>query len=213
MNVVFNVGALVILYLISRFLIRKKILRICALCFVGFLPAFAITSVVFSADAFSQLPCLLALYVAALAIFHRIAPRNALFVCTIATAFAISAKFIAISLLAAFCGGITLMVLSHRLPTKLAMKASLFYLCVTVPLALLFLFQRPPRPELYVSTAGPERLRLPGAKIQPRSAVFFRAGDLQLLDAPSHWQLALNPRNHSPSFANSNSYSYPDCCA
>jgi hypothetical protein len=209
MNVVLNVGALFLLYLISRFLIQKKILRICALCFVGFLPAFAITSVVFSADAFSQLPCLLALYVAALAIFDRIAPRNALLVCTMATVFAISAKFTAISLLAAFCGGITLMFLSRRLSFKMAMKCLILYLCVTVPIALIYLYRRPYRPELYVSTAGPERLGLPGAKIQPRSAVFFRGGDLEFLDAPSHWQLARNPKNHSPSFANSNRYSYP----
>jgi hypothetical protein len=209
MNVVFNVGALVLLYLISRFLIRDKILRICALCFVGFLPTFAVTSVVFSADAFSQLPCLFALYVVALAIFDRIAPRNALLVCTIATVFAISAKFIAISLLAAFCGAMPLMILSHRFPFKMATMASFFYLGVTVPVALLFLIQRPHRPELYVSTAAPERLRLPGVKIRPRSAVFFRAGDLQLLDAPSHWQLAHDPPKHSLSFANGNCFSYP----
>ena len=209
MNVVLNVGALFLLYLISRFLIRQKVLRICALCFVGFLPAFAVTSVVFSADAFSQMPCLLALYAAALAIFHRIAPRNALLVCTIATILAISAKFIAISLLAAFCGAITLMILSHRLSIKMAMKTSIFYLGVTVPIALFFLSQRPHKPELYVSTAAPERLRLPGVKIRPRSAVFFRAGDLQLLDAPSHWQLAHDPPKHSLSFANGNCFSYP----
>jgi hypothetical protein len=209
MNVICNIGALLLLYLLSRFLIRQRILRICALCFVGFLPAFAITSVVFSADAFSQLPCLLTLYAAALALFRRTAPRKAILVCTIATALAISAKFIAISLLAAFCGAITLMILSHHLPLKMAMKICSFYLGVTVPIALLFLFLRPHRPELYVSTAGPERLALPGAKIQLRSAVFFRAGDVQLLGAPSHWQLARNPKNQSPSFANSNRYSYP----
>jgi hypothetical protein len=209
MNVVFNVAGLFILYLIAKFLIRKRILRICLVCFVGFLPAFAITSVVFAGDAFSQLPCLLTIYFAALAVFHKISPRKALILCTIATVFAISTKFIALALFVSFCGVITLMVISHHLTLRSAIRASLFYFFMTVPIAVLFVSGRPRTPELYVSTANPEMLRLPWASIPLRSAVFFRSDDLQLLDAPSHWQLVRTPKFPSPSFCNGNSYSYP----
>jgi 4-amino-4-deoxy-L-arabinose transferase and related glycosyltransferases of PMT family len=204
----FNTLALLVLYLISRLLIQASILRICALCLAGFLPAFVIPSVVIAADALCQLPCLLMVYFAGLVFLRRIRLRKALIVAILAAVFCIGCKFIGVALIPAFVATMFFAALSKRLSLRQCALATLLFLGVTVPFQTTLVLQSfKGVAEPFVGTEVNRQMHL--RKLQVRSVLFFRSGDLELFDVPSHWQMALNPKTHPPSFWNSNRYSYP----
>jgi len=207
-NILQNIAALATLYLISRLLIGNSLLRIAAICLTAFLPAFVITSVVFSCDPACQLPPLIIVYFGILAIQRKIGLWKALFVCTLAAVFCIGCKFIGLTLIAGFVMAIILAVLSRHFSFKEGLTALVFFCGITIPLQLFFLLQSPTSAaEPFVGKTRVRAANLP--KLQIRSVLFFRQGDWQLLNAPSHWTLALNPKTNPPSFQNRNSYSYP----
>jgi 4-amino-4-deoxy-L-arabinose transferase-like glycosyltransferase len=207
-NVFFNVSALLVLYFISRLLLQSVLLRICVLCFVGFLPAFVIPSVVIAADAPCQLLCLLMVYFIGLAVLRKISLRFGLIGCITAAVLCVVCKFISVALIAAFLATLLLAVLSKQLRLRQAILGAALFLTATVPLELFLLLQSPEG--VAISFAGTEASRqLHLKKLQLRSVLFFRSGDLQLLDAPSHWPMTQNPKTSSPSFWNFNRYSYP----
>jgi hypothetical protein len=207
-NVLQNIAALATLYLVSRLLIGNGLLRIAAICLTAFLPAFVITSVVFSCDPPCQLPPLIMVYFGILGIQRKVGLRTALLVGTLAAAFCIGCKFIALSLIPAFVAATILAVSSRHLSFREAAIGLVVFCGVTIPLQLFFLLQSPSSTaEPIVGNAKIRAMNPP--KLQIRSVLFFRQGDWQLLNAPSHWTLALNPKTKPPSFQNRNSYSYP----
>jgi hypothetical protein len=207
-NVLFNVSALFVLYLISRLLLQSGLLRICVLCFVGFLPAFAIPSVVIAADAPCQLLCLLMVYFVGLAVRQKISLRFGFIGCITAAVFCVVCKFISVALILAFLAMLVLAVLSKHLRPRQAILGAAWFFAATVPLELFLLLQSPEG--LAISFAGTDTSRqLHLKKLQLRSVLFFRSGDLQLLDVPAHWPMTQNPKTRSPSFWNFNRYSYP----
>jgi hypothetical protein len=207
-NVLFNTSALVVLYLISRLLLRAGLLRICVVGFVGFLPAFIIPSVVISADAICQLLCLLTAYFLGLTVLRKISWWVGLCGCIATAVLCIGCKFIGIALVPAFVATLILAVLGKQFSLRQGILAAVLFLAATVPLASFLLLQSPEG--VAISFAGTEASRqLHFKKLQLRSVLFFRSGDLQLLDAPSHWPMTQNPKTRSPSFWNFNRYSYP----
>ena len=140
-NVLQNLAALVTLYLISRLLVRNGVLRIAAICLTAFLPAFAITSVVFSRDPPCQLPVLTMVHFGMLPIQRRAELRTALIVCTLAAAFCIGCKFIALSLAPAFAAALILAVLSRHFSFREGVIALVVFCGTTIPLQLFFCFK------------------------------------------------------------------------
>jgi len=207
-NVLFNVSALLVFYLISRLLLQSGLLRICVLCFGGFLPAFVIPSVVIATDALCQLLCLLMVYFVALAVLRKISLRSGLIGCIAVTVFGILCKFISVALILAFLTTLVLALLSKQLRLRPAILGATWFLAATIPLQLFLLLQSPEGVAIsFAGTQASRQLRL--KKLQLRSVLFFRSGDLQLLDVPAHWPMTQNPKTHSPSFWNFNRYSYP----
>jgi hypothetical protein len=207
-NVLFNVSALLVLYLIARLLLETGLLRICVVCFVGFLPAFVIPSVVIAADAPCQLLCLLMVYFVGPAVLRKISLGFGLIGCIAATVLCIGCKFISIALIVAFLATLVLATLSKQLRPRQGILAAAWFLAATVPLQLFLLLQSPEG--VAISFAGTEASRqLHLKKPQLRSVLFFRTGDLELLDVPAHWPMTQNPKTRSPSFWNFNRYSYP----
>src|SRR5207302_1209198 len=157
-----NLAALVTLYLISRLLIRNDVLRIAALCLTAFLPAFVITSVVFSCDPSCQLPVLTMVYFGLLAIQRKVKLLTALIVCTLAAVFCIGCKFIGLTLIAGFVMAVILAMLSRHLSFKEGLTALLFFCVITIPLQLFFLLQSPSgAAEPFVGRTGVRAANLP----------------------------------------------------
>jgi hypothetical protein len=207
-NVLSNVSALLVLYFISRLLLHSGLLRICVLCFVGFLPAFVIPSVVIAADAPCQLLCLLMVYFVALAVLRKISLRLGLTGCITAAVLCVGCKFISVALILAFLATLILAVLSKQLRLRQAIFGAACFLAATIPLQLFLLLQSPEGVAIsFVGNEASRKLHL--KKLQLRSVLFFRSGDLQLLDVPAHWPMTQNPKTRSPSFWNFNRYSYP----
>lgn len=199
---VINTLALLVLYLISRLLTQSSILRICTVCLAGLLPGFVVPSVVVAADTLCQLPCLLMVYFAGLAFTRRIGLWTALTVAISAALFCTGCKSIALALIPAFIGAMFFAALSKRLSLRQCALGTFLFLGAIVPFQIALLFQ---------SSKGVAEpfVQMHVRKLQLRTALFFRSGDVGLFNAPSHWQMALSPKTDPVSFRNLNRFSYP----
>jgi hypothetical protein len=167
-----------------------------------------IPSVVIAADALGPLLCLLVVYFIGLAALGKIGLRFGLAGCITATVFCALSKFMSVALILAFLAALILAALSKLLRLRYAIIGAAWFLAATVPLELFLLLQSPEG--VAISFAGTEASRkLHLKKLQLRSVLFFRSGDMELLDVPAHWPMTQNPKTRSPSFWNFNRYSYP----
>jgi len=200
-NVMFNLCALFFLYANARLMISNRFLRLGLLCFVAFLPAFAITSAVICTDALTPVWILVGLYFVGRAIYRDKGLGLAFIACTIAAALSILSKFTAICLVPAFVLSVVLFVWCRLISFRRAIISSVIFLVITGGIELLLLAQ-------HGESLG-SNFTAPHKRLPVRSVLFFRSGDVDLLAAPSHWRLALSPKSDPPSFSLKSRYSYP----
>jgi hypothetical protein len=86
-----------------------------------------------------------------------------------------------------------------------AVTAGATFLAICLPLQMFFAFAISAEVHdafITGSSKGSTRLKV-------RNVFFLRPNDLQLLEVPSHWEMALNPKTRPPSLQDPNKYSYP----
>jgi hypothetical protein len=193
-NVLFNVCALILLYANATLMIKDQFLRLGLLCLVAFLPAFTITSAVICPDALTPIWILAGLYSAGRVLCCNRGYALTLIVCTAMAALSILSKFTAISLIPIFPLSTALFIWCRVISLRQAIVSSLIFLGVTGGLELFLLLQD--------RHSIASQLTVPHRTLPLRNVLFFRSADVELLRAPSHWNLL-------PSFAHQYRYSYP----
>jgi hypothetical protein len=207
-NACLNVPALVGIYVISRWLLTRPVLRLSLLCFIAFLPAFQITSVVFAADTYCQTPFVGALIAIVAFLSGRIGFRTMAVWLTAAVAVLVSLKYTAVCLIPA--GIVTFIVIGwiRRTTWRSALSAAIIYTLVTGLLAGYWIKQQPAN----ISDHFEERMGRalgPSNQMNLRSILFFRYGDLSLLGAPAYWKLVADDPHDPRSLFHANYFSYP----
>ena len=207
-NACLNVPALVGVYILSRWLLSRPVLRLALLCFVAFLPAFQITSVVFAADAYCQTPFLGALTAIVAFLSGRTGFRTMAVWLTAAVAVLVSLKYTAVCLIPA--GIVTFLIMGwiRRTTWRSALTAAITYTLVTGLLAAYWIKQQPAN----ISDHFDERMGHelgPSNQMNLRSILFFRNGDLSLLRGPTYWKLVVDGPRDPRSLFHANHFSYP----
>lgn len=207
-NSLTNIAALVIYYYICSQMISSAMLRITALITVAFLPVVQITSIVLATDAVSQLPVLAIVLVFALLAKDQIKLTLGLIVITVATLIGVSTKYLAISLIGAV--PVSFFVLWYV--KKITLRAFLFccsvFTILTAALAVYWISQRTENITDHFSPKMGGMAKPPG-RINARSLLFFRSGDIYLLSAPASSDLLSPDKTAKASLFNSNYFSYP----
>jgi len=207
-NACLNVPALVGLYILSRWLLIRPGLRLSLLCFVAFLPAFQITSVVFAADAYCQTPFLGALIAIVAFLSGRIGFRTMTVWLTSAVAVLVSLKYTAVCLIPA--GIVTFLIIGwiRRATWRPALSAAIIYTLVTGLLAAYWIKQQPANISDHFEARMGGDLGSPN-QMNLRSILFFRYGDLALLRGPTYWKLVPSDPRDPKSLFHANYFSYP----
>jgi hypothetical protein len=204
-----NVLAIICLYLLSLWLIPSQIARLSLVAFVGFLPAFQVTSVVFAADAFCQAPFFLAVTAVVACVLGKIGVRLTVFCVTCLVALLVSLKYTALCLIPAGIAAILLLKWVGRIRLKTMVWSVLVFTSTTSLIAAYWMKQQPSTVSMHFSPAMRRTVGVHRNQMNLRSILFFRTGDMFLLDGPSYWELATKDRGTPQSLFHANYFSYP----
>lgn len=204
-NGVVNYLSLWLLFCIARLTISDVLLRLSLYIFVAFLPAYIITGTVLAADALATLPTLAAGLCLTLLARRQILPPVGMFWLALIGIFAVSIKYVSFGLIIAIMLGIVLLakVKAYRLWPSLVM--AMIIGALTFGLGIFWINQRSTSitNQFDPTVAG----HVQRGKMNLRSLVFFRRGDLRLLSGPPVWDLCKVESPHS--LYQANYFSYP----
>lgn len=208
-NSLTNLAALIIYYHICSLMIKSVSLRLTALILVTFLPVVQITSVVLAADAVSQLPVFAIVLVFALLVKDQISLIPGLIVITLAALFCVSTKYLGITLIGTVPICFFLLWYLKVITLRTFLLFSAVFSVLTATLACYWINQRTAN---ITDNFSPQMggMAKPPTHINARSLLFFRLGDVDLLDAPQLYDdLISQDKSVKTSLYNSNYFSYP----
>jgi hypothetical protein len=208
LNSAANVFALRTLYNLTKICLTSSVLRIATVAFVGTLPVFAATSIVFATDAFCQLPVILTCYEFSASLLYPNRLRRALLVSVASVAFLVSIKYIAVALIPAVVATICIVGRASRRNWREIFCASLIFVIPTTTLSLYWIFQKSQNVLVHFSPAMGGLTR-PPPKLHVKNLLFFTPGDSYLLTAPCLNDIYISDKSVKRSLYNTNYFSYP----
>jgi hypothetical protein len=204
-NGVVNYLSLWLLFCIARLTISDILLRLSLYTFVAFLPAYIITGTVLAADALATLPALAAgLCLTMLARGQIRTPVGLLWLAMIGI-FAVSIKYVSFGLIIAIMSGIVLLAKVKAFRLRPSLVIAMTFGALTFSLGIFWINQRSTSitNQFDPTVAG----HVQRGKMNLRSLLCFRRGDLRLLNAPPVWDLCKVESPHS--LYQANYFSYP----
>jgi len=204
-NVFASVLGLLFFWKTLQVLVSSVWIRFAALLSVTFIPAGVIASLVIATDAFSQLPvCVLAFCFAVYATGKMRWPA-AILIASVAVAFALGIKSTAIVLVPAVALGFGLIANILKQWSPMFFAGLALFTLTTGALGFYLNFRQPANFASHFE-AGRQTGEKPPARMNLRSALFFRSGDKLLTKGLSAWELY---RTKPPSLGMNNTLSYP----
>ena len=203
-----NTLALRLFYATSRLLIANVNLRLALLVLVAFLPVTLIHSVVLAADSLSQLPFFVIVYALVSLSLGRMSAARAFTYVSLASCFAFSTKFVAVSLIPATLCAILVLCYSRLVPWRRGLAFLAVFLALSSAMEYYWFTQNPANITANFSSKVGAQQDQP-AKLTLRSLFFFQPGDAYLLDAPTYRTLVRNYPDSPASLHNTNYFSFP----
>jgi hypothetical protein len=203
-----NLFSLRLLYSVASEFIANSWLRLSLLTVLAFLPVTLVTSIVLSADSLSQLPFCLLLYTLVKYYRGAFGPIRAVLLVAFASLLGFSNKFIAVSFIPATLLVVPLLCHARVVSWRRGLTFLAVYIMLAAPLEYHWLAQRP---QNITASFSPDLggFARPPVKMNLRSLLFVREGDIYLLNAPSYWDLLKKDQDATRTLYNSNYFSFP----